>query len=471
MASPEVLIDPQKVWSDNYTSTLIKFTLITITFIITLVVLFTVGNLQEIGKNFPRYRCHPLAMPFAGFFGYDARENFGFCLSNIFNVKVSQIFGPIYKVLVGFTDIIRLIVDAALGLRKLFSNFLLSVNGFISSVRDRVQMLLFQIRLSFIKLHNLMGRVYGTMYAIIWMGTSALTAGMNIADNDLVKFMFEFCFDPETPVKLADGSYVPIRAVKIGTKLAPILGNPNPVVISKFHFDGSQTPMVRIKEIQVSANHYVKDEYSGQMIKAENHQNAFHISSLPELICLNVTGNRFGVGYGKPLIVADYDEHSSTETNIEAQTIAMKALNGTSQTCTANNYDLGIDGSFEVRMADDSWKRADEINIHDNVWNAGTVLGIVHEECAYCVPVGTQKISASQTIFNPESNKWMRGGGGGGDVDKESCGSGILYSFITATTGTIEIRDVDKTSYFIRDYREVPLTDMQAPYTRAVEVC
>ena len=173
--------------------TIVKAVILTIVFTAVLILLFSIGALKEMAENFPKYRCNPILMPFAANFGYDAKENFNYCINNVLQAKAAEFFGPIYKLLGGFTDIVGLIVDVTLGIRKLFSNFLLGVNGFIANVRDRIQGLLFQVRLSFMRLNNLMGRVYGTMYGIVWMGTSAMLAGFNIADNDLVQFLFEFC--------------------------------------------------------------------------------------------------------------------------------------------------------------------------------------------------------------------------------------------------------------------------------------
>ena len=457
MASP----DPTMVWKENYTWIIIKFAIATVVLGASLIMVFTLGNLQEIAKNFPRYRCYPVFMPFASQFGYDTKENFNFCLNGIFNTKAAEIFQPIFKLLTGFTEIIKLIVDVGLGIRKLFSNFLLGVNKFIRNVRDRIQFLLFNIRMSFVKMNNLMGKVYGTMYAVIWMGSSALTAGLNIADNDLVKFLFEFCFDPETPVQLRDGSFIPIKEVKIGTKLASVIGNPEPVVTSVFRFNGENTPMVQIADVIVSASHFIKNNINGKMIPADEHPYAFCTRSLPELVCLNVTGNLFSAGRSQ-MLVADYDEHQSVSVIEEAQRIAIRALNG--RDCNSCNsvaeYDIGIDGLFTVKMESGSWKPISKINLGDTVWNAGKVLGVVQETCS-AVMHNNRFLSVAQLVYNTEKNIWERATQRLPDSDVTKV---ILYSLITEKCSTIEIRDDTNETYFIRDYREVPLPEMETPY-------
>jgi len=227
----------QSTWEAGFTTTVIKFVIMTIVFGGILVGMFAMGSLTEIAKNFPRYRCNPMAMPFASNFGYDTMENFNFCLNTIFQGKAAEIFGPIYGLLGGFTAVITQIVNVTAGIRKLFSNFLGGVTNFVRSVRDKIQAVLFSIKMTFAKLMNLMGRVYGTMYAVIFMGTTAMTAGFNLADNDLVKFLFEFCFAPDTPVVLYDGSVKQIKDLVIGDRLQNV-NDEEVYVTSTFVFDG-----------------------------------------------------------------------------------------------------------------------------------------------------------------------------------------------------------------------------------------
>jgi len=451
--------NPDQVWANGFTMTAIKAGVVTGLLLLGLVLMFTLGNLQEIQKNFPKYRCNPIMMPFASLLGFNAKDNFNFCLSSIFNGKAAEIFGPIYNLLGGFTQIVKLIVDVALGIRKLFSNFLMGVNGFVRSVRDRIQGLMFNIRMSFLKINSLMGRVYGTMYAVIWMGVSAMTAGFNIADNDLVRFLFEFCFDPDTPIQLEDGSFVPISHVRIGTRLAALADTSVPVVTSRFEFQGDKTPMVNVHGVVMSASHYVKAGES--WVPAEEHPEAIPAASVPKLICLNVSGHTFMVGKGDPaLLVADYDEHSSDKVVHATQKLAMAALNGTSESSqTRSDYSLGIDPTCEVRMRDNTWQPMSALQLGDDVWNAGKVLGLVQEQCDQVCEISGKLFAAAQTIYD---GKWVRVAEKA-PVSVSVSTKSVLLSLITERCATIHIR-CGQESYYIRDYREVPLPEMEDSY-------
>jgi len=463
--TPELPIALMNRWKENWTSTLIKVSILTVILLVCLILMFTLGNLNEIAKNFPKYRCNPMIMPFAGNFGYDTKENFNFCLTSIFNNKAAEIFTPIYGLLGGFTDIVNLIVNVAAGIRKLFSNFFGGVNSFIRNVRDRIQAVMFSIRMSFLKLNNLMGRVYGTMYAVIWMGTSAMTAGFNLADNNLVRFLFEFCFDPDTKIPLQNGSYKRISEIQIGDSLLSV-GNHIPVVTSVLRFSGKRTQMVQIRDVIMSSQHYVIDS-NNKWIPANSHDESAIAASIPELVCINVTGHKFRIG-AKGLIVADYDEHSNEQVTDSTQKLAMYALNGKStENDAVSEYSLGIDGSSFVRMENNQWKPISSVRIGEQLWNAGAILGIVKEQCPTIVEHNGSVFSVAQTIFNSESKQWERAGSRWPTkiVEKNT----ILYSLITQNCGTIHVSINDGSEYYIRDYREVPLTEMEDAYSTEFE--
>jgi hypothetical protein len=441
-------------WDQNFTSTIVKFSIVTVIFIVILILLFTIGNLTEIAKNWSRYRCNPLFMPLASNFGYDINENFQFCLQSMFKTKAGEVFAPLYGLLHNFTGIVSQIVDTTLGLRKLFSNFLLGMNSFMRNVRDRVQGLLFQLRLTFIKMQTLMGRVYGTLYSIIWIGTSAATAGINLSENDLVKFIVNMCFDPTTEVRMNDGTIKELQYIHVGDVLESGIK-----VTSTFVIDGTKTPMVRYKGITLSTNHLVQTEdgwkEAGECVGAEA------VPSLSRLICLNVDGHVFKTASG--LIVADYDESESPTVIQEVQKMAEQSLNGGIFKPSVADYSLGLDTGCEVLMNDKTWQSIGSVAIGDILEGNNRVLGIVNERCNSLVQLDNSAdmvVSSSQLVFS--NNSWVRAGNIGHSFAKFPR---TLKQFITDRVGPIACRKPgSNTIVWVRDYRESPIPEMEDPY-------
>jgi hypothetical protein len=120
------------------------------------------------------------------------------------------------------------------------------------------------------------------------MGMAGLQAANNVASNDMVKFLLEFCFDPETPIKLESGITIPIKSLKIGDRLEAVNGV-IPVVTSLFEFDGSNTPTVEVNGVRVSSKHYMRYDALRTMIEAGDHPDAKIVPSINRIICLNTS--------------------------------------------------------------------------------------------------------------------------------------------------------------------------------------
>lgn len=446
-------------WNANLDTSMIIFGILTLILLGITYAFFYFGNLAEISKNFEKYRCNPIMMPFAGQFGYDAKENFNFCVSNILSEKIAASFAPLFGMMGQFIGVMTVLANATMGMRKLFSNFFLSVNGFISNVRNRIQNVLFQIRMSFIKMNSLMGRVFGTMFGVVYMGTSALTAAQNTGNTDLVKFLAEFCFDPLTPIKMEDGSMRYIKHVRIGDRLAAVRGVV-PVVASTFTFDGRKTPMVVVDDVVLSNEHFV--QYNGSWMPAKDHPRATPAPSLPVLTCLNVTGNVFSIG-NSGLLVRDYDEHDSPGIVTAVQRIAEIALNGPGcQTVPVEDYSLGFDPHMEVALARGSWKPATHIRLGDRLLGGGTVVGIARESCGDCRVLPSGGVVSSAQLLH-SGLQWVRAA----HSYKTTAGSRILLHLITSNCGVITVKD-GECVYHLRDYREVALPEMEEPYALGV---
>lgn len=454
--TPDELVIATSQWKDNLNGMMIKVAIVTIIFLVTVILFFAIGNLREIAENWPRYRCNPAFMPFASNFGYDVKENFEFCLNSVFRMKASEIFTPVYGLLHNFTSIVQLVIDVTLGIRKLFSNFLLGMNSFIRNVRDRIQNLLFQLRMTFMRMNVLMNRVYGAMYSMIWMGTSAVTSGFNVSENSLVRFILDFCFDPATRIPLADGSVKTMADLRVGDLLAD-----NIRVTSTFKFRGDQTPMVNINGVVVSSKHIVQTE-EGLWVPAEKHPDAKWTTSLPEIICLNVEGHRFRTETG--LLVADYDETESANVVAETQAIAEKALNGGIAGPTIPDYSLGFDSSAQIQLADNSWIPVSDIRLDDTLVGGNKVIGLVQEEAEeVCVLKDGLVLSAAQLIFCDNEKRWLRIG----TILPTESSPQTLTQIITDRVGSLHIRK--GRTVWIRDYREAPIPEMEDPYMN--ELC
>lgn len=455
-SEPPSLDKLTKLYTENFYWNLVYLIILTLVFILVLAYVFAGGYLADITNNWPKHRCNPMIMPFAGLFGYDATANFNFCMNNIFTLNAGTVLTPIYGLMSSFTDIAGTVANSANSFRYLIANLLNGMERLMNSYRDKFQGVLFALRMSFKKMLNLMGRLYGAFYAIIFMGLSGLKAAENVANNDLVKFLFEFCFDPETPVILEDGSVKSLKNIVIGDRLK-IINGIVPVVTSVFRFNGHKTPMVRIGEILVSKEHFVL--HDNTWIKAGDHPLSKAADSIPELICLNTTNHAFELN---GLIFSDYDESDDIDVTIPTQKLAEKYLNSGlfDEPCdSTRSYELGLDPNMPIVFKNGSTRKLCTIQIGDVLIGESKVLGLVQEQCTYIVTLPNGfLVSGSQLIWDEGYNLWRRAGLVYPMQTVKLLKPIVLYQLTTSDNR------IESLEYIFRDYREVNEPDMESLY-------
>ena len=80
-----------------------------------------ITGLKKIKKDWPKYRCNPSVMPFAGSLGYDSMENFTFCIGNIQTDLMGFFLKPIYFVMELTASLGEALMDSIQSIRGVIS--------------------------------------------------------------------------------------------------------------------------------------------------------------------------------------------------------------------------------------------------------------------------------------------------------------------------------------------------------------
>jgi hypothetical protein len=72
--------------------------------------------------------------------------------------------------------------------------------------------------------------------------------------------------------------------------------------------------------------------------------------------------------------------------------------------------------------------------------------------------------AAAQLVFDATQSRWRRAYVVGAPLTKNTL---PLYSVVTEHCKTLQVRGKGGRDVFVRDYREVPLPDMERPYAEA----
>jgi len=360
-------------------------------------------NISDIQANWSEYRCQPQMMPFAGFFGYSINENFEFCLQQIIQENTKGVTGPFAQGMLGFTSVLTNLMESANSFRTMLATLVGGIIKIVSEFKARMTALMGRIKLTASRMKSLMYRVYGTMFAMVYMGISAQTGIVNFGDTFIFKFIDTFCFPPEQIITLESGQEVPIVSIKVNDILK---GGHKVESVYKFLADGQE--MVQLGDIQVSSNHFVK--HNEKWLMAKDHPDAIQTISWSGgndrlLICLSTHDHIIPIG---SYFFSDYNE--TDEANSATQKWIDNSLNGrqTMDPPADVSYDVGNPFSTMVKTSG-GYKPLYEIKLGEKLNKHGIVVGIqVSELKEFCRLPNNQRIAKGTLVWDQVKSEWTR---------------------------------------------------------------
>ena len=296
---------------------------------------YAYANLDAIKTDWVKYRCNPLYMPFASSIQPDVTtyENFQFCTTSM----ASQIFGraldPVSVLFSAFTNILKPVLGELdsfrgmiTGLQNFVTSFVEQSFGKISNVFGTFLKLLSRVR-------DITNRILGsTTYAIVIATTSInliqslfstirtmLSSIVSIIFGLAIIILFVFppllfvmipigislgisyeCFDPQTPIDLADGRTVPICRVRVGDMLS---NKARVTAVMRFAVQPT-TELYMYKNILVTGKHLVR-ESKWVYVRDSTLATRYEGVRPSEVICLNTSNHEICVD---GTTFADYEE-------------------------------------------------------------------------------------------------------------------------------------------------------------------
>jgi hypothetical protein len=363
------------------------------------------SDFTSIQADWPKYRCQPQFMPFAGLFGQDITTNFEFCLSQIIQKSTSGVAGPFAQGMFGFSGILSNLMNSANSFRTMMATLVGGVIKIVGEFKARMTSLMGRVKLTAARMKAMMYRVYGTMFAVIYMGLSAQTGIANFGDTFIFKFIDTFCFPPEQPILLENGESVAISEILVGDIL---VGGHRVETVYIFSADGQE--MVSLNGIEVSSNHFVMA--NGKWKMAKDHPDAIPLFPWAggverPLVCLSTHDHLIDIGH---YIFADYDE--TEKGNHSTQLYVHKSLNGL---CSLDpsihketSYEIGTPGSTEVKTAH-GYKKISEIRLGERITESFRVVGILLTELSeFCVLPSGIHVGSGTLLWNKGTEQWLR---------------------------------------------------------------
>jgi hypothetical protein len=417
-------------------------------------------DIAKISRDWPKYRCNPAVMPFASVYGYNAAENFNYCMTSMFQSQTGSVTGP-------FGSILGVIVQNMFTFLKSLNSIRVMIATFIGGIRkltqefvDRFKLLFAQVKTTGLRLRWLFGRVVATMYSVLYMGMSAITAGLNFGDTFIFRFIDTFCFAPETLVEIEGKGKISIQDVRLGD----VFVQGGATVTSTYRFAADGQPMVFLDGIEVSTNHYVKHE--GRWIQSKDHPMAkpcgnWSGGNQRPLICLDTDKHEIPI---QNFIFSDWDE--TDESDEATMILAEKRLNGGRALNEQRPwlYQPAFLPNMNIKTKDRGYIPASRLQCGDILATRGRVTGVGRRLVKQIVrlPQG-EIVTPSSLLWTNEG--WIRAG----HMYPEQVET--LNTPMEMTTAVVFGVPVLETGggVFLRDMCEVHSPDMEEPTTNALD--
>jgi len=468
-----ILEQGNALWDVSNGIAVIIFMLIIFSLILTFIT--SLSNVAKIRRNWPQYRCNPSIMPFATLYGFDAAENFQFCMGKVFEEHSGDYTSSFTTMLRGLTGVLGTLLGSLNSMRLSIATMGGGINVIFQEFTDRIRQFFFRVRVSAITIKQLMYRLYATFFAVIYMGLSALTGMQSLSNTVLFKFLDTFCFSPDTLIEVQDKGFIPIKSVKIGDVLLP----GKETVTATFEFLADGQPMVLIPRqdksgsayIHVSTNHYIR--WNGKWIQSRDYPEAVLYTPwsggkhLP-LICLNTDSHT--ITFNDLLIFSDYDETAigDNETMENLQNIVNNTATGAAaQSANLSNisyefseYSPTISPETKICLKNGEKISACNISIGQKLSTNYRVVGIVKKQITEYCELEKSVISASTLLWRHSTLSWQRAG----EIFpiKRFSTPQIFIGIFVESSSQIELADGN----YIRDYLEVFSPDSEEVYTR-----
>ena len=160
-------------------------TMIILIFLICNVATVLVNGIDEIINNWPKYRCNPLIIPFAGFFGHNPAQNFAFCIAQMQKDMMGVFTAPIEfgqsVMLQGYNQLSSQ-MNSLRDFQSVFKNTL----GFeLFNIFGLFENILIQFQKFIINIRDMMNKLIGTMIVFMSIMQGTHHTGMSFVNGPI----------------------------------------------------------------------------------------------------------------------------------------------------------------------------------------------------------------------------------------------------------------------------------------------
>jgi len=276
----------------------INFIYVNLGFLAQIFALYFFMMLDNIKKDWPKYRCNPMFMPLSD----NISEDFTYCVQNMQTNYMGYLLSPLNYITSGLTDLGNELSGNIAGIRTMIS----TIRNFISEIIQNVFGVFLNLVVSFqkitISIKDLIGKIIGIVVTLMYVldGSNKTMVSMWAGPMGQMVRNLGHCFHPETKVKLANGNIVCMKDVPLGSIL--MNGSRVKSVMRVDNFAKEELYEIKGKgimgeSIYVTGSHYIQNPV-GKFIQVKEHPDAIKQNGVftNEFACLITDDHRICIG-------------------------------------------------------------------------------------------------------------------------------------------------------------------------------
>jgi len=279
--------------------------------------IFIVG-IQRIKDNWPLYRCQPVIMPFASWFGHNTSKNFAFCIQNIQSNFMEELLKPM-NLNIGILGDVTSGLTANLNIsRQFMDGFRFDLGDIFSNIFASLFNVMVEVQRLMMNLKDMFGKVTGLLITTLYVLDGSILTMQSAWSGPPGALVRALCFHPETKLKTQNGEIYPMKDIPLNS----ILQNGSRVhavmQISNLDKNGDYVEkMYKVKrkdsdeDIIVSGSHLIYDKNSDNFIHVKNLPVAEESdTNCPVLYCLITSDHTISIG---EWIFHDWEDSNGSE--------------------------------------------------------------------------------------------------------------------------------------------------------------
>jgi hypothetical protein len=251
----------------------IHFIYINLAFIVLIISMYLFASIDQIKKDWPKYRCNPMFMPLSD----NIQTDFTYCIQNTQNSYMGYLLEPLTYITSNLSDLGSQFTDSL----NFFRVMIDQIRNFVTSITEGIFGVFANLMTEFIKiiivLKDLLGKQIGILTTLLYMLDGSLKLMESSYNGPMGQTVKALCFHPDTAVKLASGKVVSMKDLNLGDILES-----GSRVNSVIKLDNSinKTPFYLVpngangENIYVTGSHMIYCKNEKKYVEVSKHPNA-----------------------------------------------------------------------------------------------------------------------------------------------------------------------------------------------------